>query len=147
MPHVVMAQAVVALAKRASDASVECPELDKSATLLRNSSREINRSHPTTTYTEPPSHNGISRALRPSPSPSTLAPAGPSPRGRHDGAVASSHWVHPAYRRCQVRLRQPGRAHRLGARRRPRADSDLAAWTQSCEYMYPHFKTSHLRLS
>ena len=55
-----MAQAVVALAKRASDASVECPELDKSATLLRNSSREINRSHPTTTYTEHPSHDGLS---------------------------------------------------------------------------------------
>ena len=85
-----MAQAVVALAKRASDASVGCPELDKSATLLRNPSREINRSHPTTTYTELPSHNGLSPTPPSSPS-STLAAAVPSARGRYDGAVASSH--------------------------------------------------------
>ncbi len=54
MPRAVLA--VVALAKHASDASVGWPELDKSATLLRNSpreiSREISRSHPTITHTD-----------------------------------------------------------------------------------------------
>ncbi len=54
MPRAVLA--VVALAKHASDASVGWPELDKSATLLPNSfreiSREISRSHPTITHTD-----------------------------------------------------------------------------------------------
>ncbi|KAI9441854.1 hypothetical protein H4582DRAFT_1421089 [Lactarius indigo] len=57
MPRAVLA--VVAFAKHASDASVGWPELDKSATPLRNSSRKICRSHPTITHT----HNNLSATM------------------------------------------------------------------------------------
>lgn len=43
---------MVALAKRASDATVGWSELDKSAPLFRNPSREISRSHPTIPHTD-----------------------------------------------------------------------------------------------
>ena len=48
MTRVVLA--VVAFAKHASDGLLGWPELDKSETPFRNSSREISRSHPTITH-------------------------------------------------------------------------------------------------